>query len=351
MILGVVAALGLCSAAVLWAVNFQLVQVISSADIQKASWPSSSVTWSLGPDNLNVDSSGGGSVTAALTSAFTAWQGVTYSGTWQGSPYTSAALNTLAFTQGAGSLATDYNGADCVNTLGFDQELSTGIVALTGMTYAVTITPGSPAGNYTCTAPPTTRTCPNQVCIIDADVEFSTRYRFSTYAGAPSTEYDLQTVATHEIGHMIGLDHSGIAHAVMFPYGDTTQIGTVKTLTVDDEIGSGVLYPTSASQSLFGTINGTVTVGDNPAFGTHVVAIDSTTGNAITDTLSDPNGNYTLTVVEGSYYVLVLPLASDTSGDSSTNGVTGYANYSGWANGYPSLGGNDVQYLFTGTYY
>lgn len=332
MILGAVATLGLCSAVLLWGFNFQLIPV-SSTDIQKATWASPSVSWSVNPTASNVDISRGGTIVGALTSAFAAWEGVTYSGTWEGSPYTTAALNTLAFTQGADSSTSTYDGGDCVNTIGFNGSLPTGVIAMAVVSYAFTTTPGSAAGNYLCTTAPTTRTCPNEVCITDADVEFSTSYQFST-SGATSGEYDLQTVATHEIGHMIGLDHSGIAHAVMFPYGDTTQIGSVKTLSPDDMIGSGVLYPYAPSQSLFGKIEGKVTVGGSTAFAAHVVAIDSTTGNAFTDTLSDPSGNYQLIVLQGSYNVLALPLATDASGDSNTNGITTLSNYRGFECGY-----------------
>jgi hypothetical protein len=51
---------------------------------------------------------------------------------------------------------------------------------------------------------------------------------------------------------------------------------------------------------------------------------------------------------QGDYFVLVLPLATDTSGDRSTNGVTSIHNYHGFANGYP---GANVQTGFTGKFY
>jgi hypothetical protein len=89
-------------------------------------------------------------------------------------------------------------------------------------------------------------------------------------------------------------------------------------------------------------------VGGNPAFGAHVVAIDSATGNVVTDTLSDSSGNYHLRMFQGNYFVLVLPLATDTSGDSSTNGVSSIQHYRGFTNGYP---GATVQTDFTGKIY
>ena len=57
--------------------------------------------------------------------------------------------------------------------------------------------------------------------------------------------YDLQTVLTHEIGHLVGLAHSTDAHATMFPStapDDTQQ----RHPDADDVTGLLSLYPTAA---------------------------------------------------------------------------------------------------------
>ncbi|MFZ0963639.1 MAG: matrixin family metalloprotease [Terriglobia bacterium] len=352
MVMGSVVLLGMCSAVLLFATTFQLT-FISSSDYEKANWPTTPISWSLNPSNPNVYSSTGtlaneAALASVLDAAFTLWSGAQYQST---------SVNTLSFAQGADNTNTAFILNDCVNSIGFTgSSLATGIIAETSVT---TYSEGGATGfTYLCTTAPYTRTCPNKVCITDADIEFSSSFNFSTpsYTNPPDGYFDLQTTATHEIGHMIGLGHTGLANAVMYPYGDSGTGGVKYSLALDDEIGSEVLYPNSDIQSLAGAIKGTVTVGGSAAFGAHVVAIDSTTGNVITDTLSDNDGNYELNLMEGNYYVLVLPLATDISGDSGTNGVTTINNYTGFACGYAAnystcsgVPANPVD--FTGTYY
>jgi hypothetical protein len=339
----------LCSAVVLLACNFQFVPVTAS-DLERAVWASSSISWSLNPSlpSNNVFSAANtvaneSALQGALASAFNTWSSATYN---------SSTMNTLAFSQGADNSNSTVNLADCVNSIGFTVTLATGVIAQTTNMYQFSTSAGF---NYSCTSAPTTRNCPYKACISDADVEFNTSYNFSTYSGAPSGQFDLQSVATHEIGHMIGLDHSGIAHAVMFPYGDTNQIGSSHALWIDDEIGSASLYPNNAILPYLGEIKGAVSVGGANAFAVHVVAVDAASGNAITDTLTDPSGNYTLQVVEGNYYVVAVPLGTATSG-SGANGTTTLMNYPGFACGYASNYSACTGYPtnptdFTGTYY
>ncbi|KAL1820668.1 hypothetical protein ACET3Z_015537 [Daucus carota] len=57
--------------------------------------------------------------------------------------------------------------------------------------------------------------------------------------GALPDYTDLETVALHEIGHLLGLDHSSVEDAIMYP---TITPGTVKDLHADDVQGIKALY-------------------------------------------------------------------------------------------------------------
>ncbi len=336
------ALLGIYSAVLLFGTTFQLLP-INSGDVQRVTWPTGNIAWSLNPTNTVVYTNEGmladrAALTAALGKAFSLWSSAQYHG---------ASVNTLSFTQTADNDNTTFVSGDCVNSIGFTGSLATGVIAETEVT---SYSSSTPPFKYQCSSGATPRICPQKVCISDADIEFSADAFFYTpaYRRPPADYFDFQTVAEHEIGHMIGLDHSGLANAVMYPYGDWGTGGVKYALAVDDEIGSAVLYPNSAILNMVGGIKGTVTVDGIPAFAAHVVAIDRATGNVVTDTLSDTDGNYHLRMFQGNYFVMVLPLATDTSGGSASDGVTTVQNFRGFTNGYP---GATAQAGYTGKFY
>jgi hypothetical protein len=59
--------------------------------------------------------------------------------------------------------------------------------------------------------------------------------------GAVAGAFDIQTVALHELGHILGLQHSTVPGSVMFPSVDDNV--TNRVLTPDDRAGIGALYP------------------------------------------------------------------------------------------------------------
>jgi YVTN family beta-propeller protein len=109
----------------------------------------------------------------------------------------------------------------------------------------------------------------------------------------PGSPNDIQGIATHEIGHVLGLDHSavGLREApttpTMYPRGiflvpgdgDRPPNSRYRTLESDDIIGIQNLYPAPGWTTDTGTISGVVhDRSDRPLFGAHVVAKSLTTG-------------------------------------------------------------------------
>jgi hypothetical protein len=304
-------------------------------------WASLPVTWLLNAatPNSNVSTTGCGSSTAtcirqSLQGGFTAWTST---------PIQGKTLTQLTVTNAGLSTLTTPD-TDCKNVIGFSDTTSsdfpTGTIAFTQaatVTRPANVAPGS-SFTYTCSGGQT-GTCDLGSCIADADIEFNPAINFyTTTAPSSGTAFNVQSVATHEEGHMLGLDHSGIGHTIMFPFGDTTAAGQQLALSTDDAVGIADLYPCTAASSVCtdsfshatGTISGTVSLNGSGAFAAHVVAIDTATGNVVMDTLSSLDGTYNLVGVSpGNYNILALPLAPDFS-----SGIVALGDFSGWACGY-----------------
>lgn len=91
---------------------------------------------------------------------------------------------------------------------------------------------------------------------IAGDIEFNTGQGFNV-----GTTYDLQTVATHEIGHALGLLHSGIASAEMY----SAYNGVKTMLNSDDIAGIQSIYGGARRPDVYdgSTGNGSFATADN----------------------------------------------------------------------------------------
>jgi Matrixin len=141
----------------------------------------------------------------------------------------------------------------------------------------------------------------------------------TTQAGAPSFfstdgtpgSYDLESTFTHEIGHMLGLEHSGILAATMQPrqgVNGTFDLPnfTTRTLAADDIAGIRAIY---GPHSGLGSITGRVTTGGNGLFGAHVFAEDAATGRVVAGNITLSNGSYRIdSLPPGQYRVVAEPL-------------------------------------------
>lgn len=251
-------------------------EIARSSPMTLAHW-TSSPTWRINP-TIGSNVLGTTDPTSIIAASFN---------TWKAAPDVSSVVS--GTTQGATTTATAHSQSDGINLICFvctSSDFGTG-----GDTLAITYT----AYNTTTGQ------------IADADLLFNPADDFLTNgATCPSgaTCADLQTVATHEMGHFFGLDHTGVTSAVMFPFAPSVQVN----LGWDDVAGISNTYPaaplTVPSGKISGKISNTSAVGQ---CGIHVFADSNTL--AVTGYSSPvrktPVG--TLTLADGTYTITGLP--------------------------------------------
>ncbi|MBI4576255.1 MAG: IPT/TIG domain-containing protein [Planctomycetes bacterium] len=141
--------------------------------------------------------------------------------------------------------------------------------------------------------------------IADADIIFNGRdHRFST-DGTPGT-FDIQNIATHEVGHFLGLDHTAVFGATMYPFAFQGMVSQ-RSLQADDVAGARHIYPETSDVS--GRITGRVVrPGGQAVNGAHLVAVDLD-GEPASAGRSDAAGNFLIGgLAPGSYSVYAEPL-------------------------------------------
>ena len=126
--------------------------------------------------------------------------------------------------------------------------------------------------------------------------------------------YDLESTFVHEIGHMLGLEHSGVVAASMQPRQGTNGTYnlpnfTTRTLASDDVAGIRAIYgPRSGLGSIAGRVGYNSTTGA-AAFGAHVFVEDLATGRVAGGNVVNAAGNYRIdSLPPGQYRVVVEPL-------------------------------------------
>ena len=152
--------------------------------------------------------------------------------------------------------------------------------------------------------------------IADADILFNGGdFRFTT-SNQPG-RFDIQTVATHELGHLIGLDHTGWAGATMFPFVDTT-VELQRSISLDERAGIRHIYPNAGFARITGFVRRSSD--ETGVSGAHVVARDAS-GRPAGGTLTELNGSFTISGMEpGTYTVYASPFEGVVAMDNIGEG-------------------------------
>jgi YVTN family beta-propeller protein len=148
--------------------------------------------------------------------------------------------------------------------------------------------------------------------IFDADMLFNPSKTFK--AGGVGPGVDIQSVATHEAGHMFGLSHSTIQSSTMFyalPGGFAA-----RSLTSDDQLVYFKAYGSSAALSSAKNIHGVVHNGNTnlPVPGAIVFLVDAATNDTTACDYTLPDGSYTFPgIANGNYFVAIHALDGTSS--------------------------------------
>ena len=159
--------------------------------------------------------------------------------------------------------------------------------------------------------------------VSEADIALNPSQQFST-DGTPGT-FDLEATLTHEIGHLLGLEHSDVLGATMHEkYGKNGSYGlssfSARTLSQDDITALQRLYGGSDSSACCQRIEGKLSSADGKTRNWEVWAEDAQTGQVRSVAATDEEGNFSFAgLSRGS----VMLFAQDKSGAELTQGELG----------------------------
>jgi len=155
--------------------------------------------------------------------------------------------------------------------------------------------------------------------IVESDVFLnSATFLWSVAQGGEANRFDVESIALHEVGHLLGLGHSALgetelraggrrvlaAEAVMFPIAFSAGTTEGRTLKSDDMAGIADSYPGTGFRQERGSISGTVMKAGRGVLGAHVIAFNTRTGKMVGGFTLTEDGRFVIAGLEAGAHVL-----------------------------------------------
>ena len=166
--------------------------------------------------------------------------------------------------------------------------------------------------------------------IVDSDIFFNSIELWSAAEAGEEGRYDVESVAVHEAGHFLGLDHSALgffeeregdlrlagAEASLFPFAFDPGNIALRALRPDDIAGVSTIYPAGNVASSTGRLEGRVLKEDVGVYGAHVLAFNPVTGRSVGGFSLSPTGDFRIEGLEPGRYVVRVEPVDDIGLDS-----------------------------------
>jgi hypothetical protein len=152
--------------------------------------------------------------------------------------------------------------------------------------------------------------------ITEGDIVLNPYQMFSDDGTAGT--FDLESVLTHEVGHLLGLGHSDVTGTTMQGHHSKNGIygmpvSALRTLSDDDIAGARTLYGANAgAENCCGAINGKLILGrEKLAVGMQVWLEEIPTGRIVAETVTDLNGVWAIEGLTAAKYNIFVQSGPD----------------------------------------